>query len=79
VILFMVDGKEGITHADRAVAELLYPYREKVFLVVNKMDVKKARDNLYDFYSLGFEKVYPISAQHGRGVGELLRCLVAIG
>lgn len=39
----MVDGKEGITHADRAVAELLYPYREKVFLVVNKMDVKKQR------------------------------------
>jgi ribosome-associated GTPase EngA len=78
VILFMVDGKEGITHADRAVAELLYPYREKVFLVVNKMDVKKAKENLYDFYSLGFEKVYPISAQHGRGVGELLDDVVSM-
>jgi GTP-binding protein len=78
VILFMVDGKEGITHADRAVAELLYPYREKVFLVVNKMDVKKAKENLYDFYSLGFERVYPISAQHGRGVGELLDDVVSM-
>jgi GTPase len=78
VILFMVDGKEGITHADRAVAELLYPYREKVFLVVNKMDVKKAKENLYDFYSLGFEKVYPISAQHGKGVGELLDDVVSM-
>jgi GTP-binding protein len=77
-ILFMVDGKEGITHADRAVAELLYPYREKVFLVVNKMDVKKAKENLYDFYSLGFEKVYPISAQHGKGVGELLDDMVSM-
>ena len=78
VILFMVDGKEGITHADRAVAELLYPYREKVFLVVNKMDVKKAKENLYDFYSLGFERVYPISAQHGKGVGELLDDVVSM-
>jgi GTP-binding protein len=78
VILFMVDGKEGITHADRAVAELLYPHREKVFLVVNKMDVKKAKENLYDFYSLGFEKVYPISAQHGKGVGELLDDVVSM-
>jgi len=78
VILFVVDGKEGITHSDRAVAELLYPYREKVFLVVNKMDVKKAKENLYDFYSLGFEKVYPISAQHGRGVGELLDDVVSM-
>ncbi len=78
VILFMVDGKEGITHSDRAVAELLYPHREKVFLVVNKMDVKKAKENLYDFYSLGFEKVYPISAQHGKGVGELLDDVVSM-
>lgn len=78
VILFMVDGKEGITHADRAVAELLYPYREKVFLVVNKMDVKKAKENFYDFYSLGFERVYPISAQHGKGVGELLDDVVSM-
>jgi Predicted GTPases len=78
VILFMVDGKEGITHADRAVAELLYPHREKVFLVVNKMDVKKAKENLYDFYSLGFERVYPISAQHGKGVGELLDDVVSM-
>lgn len=78
VILFVVDGKEGITHADRAVAEHLYPYREKVFLVVNKMDVKSAKENLYDFYSLGFEKVYPISAQHGKGVGELLDDVVSL-
>jgi len=78
VILFVVDGKEGITHSDRAVAELLYPHREKVLLVVNKMDVKSAKENLYDFYSLGFERVYPISAQHGKGVGELLDDVVSM-
>ncbi|WP_448583487.1 ribosome biogenesis GTPase Der [Thermocrinis sp.] len=71
-ILFVVDGKEGITSADQSVAELLYPHKEKVFLVVNKMDTKTARLNLYDFYSLAFERVYPVSAQHGKGVGELL-------
>ncbi len=78
VILFVVDGKEGLTHADRSVAELLYQRREKVLLVVNKMDVKSAKENLYDFYSLGFEKVYPISAQHGKGVGELLDHIVSM-
>ena len=71
-VLFVVDGKEGITSADQSIAKLLYPHKKKVFLVVNKIDTKSAQSNLYDFYSLGFERVYPISAQHGKGVGELL-------
>ena len=71
-ILFVVDGKEGITYADQSVAKLLYPHKEKVFLVVNKMDTKVSQSNLYDFFTLGFEKVYPVSAQHGKGIGELL-------
>ncbi|ADC89089.1 ribosome-associated GTPase EngA [Thermocrinis albus DSM 14484] len=72
VILFVVDGREGITASDQNIAKILYPYRDKVFLVVNKIDNKSLEKNLYEFYSLGFERVFGISAEHGRGVGDLL-------
>jgi GTP-binding protein len=72
VILFVVDVKEGLTEADRYVAKKLYPYKEKVFLVVNKVDNEKLQKQVYDFYSLGFDRVFLVSAQHGRGVDELL-------
>ncbi|SNZ11161.1 ribosome biogenesis GTPase Der [Hydrogenobacter hydrogenophilus] len=71
-ILFVVDAKEGLTEADRYVAKMLYPYKEKVFLVVNKVDNEKLQRQAYDFYSLGFDRVFLVSAQHGRGVDELL-------
>ncbi|WP_448587333.1 ribosome biogenesis GTPase Der [Thermocrinis sp.] len=77
VILFVVDGKEGLTSADQFVANLLYPHKEKVFLVVNKIDTKASQSNVYEFYSLGFEKLFPISAQHGKGLGELLDQVVS--
>ncbi len=71
-VIFVVDGREGLTAGDQYIAELLYPYKEKVFLVVNKIDHSKLEDRVYEFYSLGFERVFPVSAQHGRGIGELL-------
>ncbi len=71
-ILFVVDAKEGLTEADRYVAKMLYPYKEKVFLVVNKVDNERLQRQAYDFYSLGFDRVFFVSAQHGRGVDELL-------
>ncbi len=76
-IMFVVDGREGLTASDQYIAELLYPYKEKVFLVVNKIDHNGLEDRVYEFYSLGFERVFPISAQHGMGVGELLDSLLA--
>lgn len=72
VIIFLVDGREGITASDQYLAELLYPYKDKVLVGVNKIDSPKLEDRIYEFYSLGFEKVYPLSAQHGSGVAELL-------
>ena len=72
VILFMVDGKEGLNPLDQEIAKHLYPYADKVILVVNKVDNPKQEKNVAEFYSLGFEKIFPISAQHGRGVGDLL-------
>lgn len=75
-ILFVLDGREGITSQDLFVARLLYPYKDRVFLIVNKIDNEGQEDRVYEFYSLGFERVFSVSAQHGRGVGELLDQLV---
>ena len=75
-IIFVVDGRQGLTASDEYIAKLLYPYKDRVFLAVNKIDREELSDRVYEFYSLGFEKVFPISAQHGRGVGELLDSLI---
>ncbi|MDW8032544.1 MAG: ribosome biogenesis GTPase Der [Aquificaceae bacterium] len=71
-IIFLVDGREGLTAGDQYLAKLLYPHKERVFLVVNKIEEDRLQERVYEFYSLGFERVFPISAQQGRGVGELL-------
>ncbi len=72
VVLFVVSAKDGITPLDEEIAKLLYPYKDKVLLVVNKADTEKEEEAAFEFYSLGFEKLFPISTVHGRGVGELL-------
>lgn len=77
-IIFVVDGREGLTAGDEYLAKLIYPYKDKVFVAVNKIDWQKLEDRVYEFYSLGFERLFPISAQHGRGVDELLDKLVEI-
>jgi len=77
-IIFVVDGREGLTAGDEYLARLIYPYKDKVFVAVNKIDSQKLEDRVYEFYSLGFERLFPISAQHGRGVDELLDKLVEL-
>ncbi|MBM7645308.1 GTP-binding protein [Scopulibacillus daqui] len=77
VILFIVDGKDGLTGADEEVASLLYRSKKPVVLGVNKIDDFKQEMNLYDFYSLGFGEPIAISGAHGRGLGDLLDEVVA--
>ena len=77
VILFMVDGKEGLTTADREVADLLRRTGKDVILVVNKVDApSKAYDLIYDFYELGFGEPIPISAANMTNIGDLLDRIV---
>ena len=71
VIVFMVDGKDGITPSDEEVATLLRKAQKKVILVVNKLDRYEV-EKTYDFYSLGFGEPYPISCEQGKGLGEVL-------
>ena len=72
VIVFVVDGKEGLTENDYEVRNLLRKSNKKVIVAINKIDVKEAKDNIYDFYELGFDTYIPISAIHNTGYNDLL-------
>lgn len=72
VILFFVDGKTGLVNSDRQVADYLMKRTKKdIILVVNKLD-NFEMENLFDFYELGFKRVFPISAEQSKGIGDLL-------
>lgn len=72
VIVFMTNGREGVTDADEEVAKILYRTNKPVVLAVNKVDNPDMRSDIYDFYSLGFGEPFPISGAHGLGLGDLL-------
>ena len=77
VILFMVDGKEGLTAADREVGEMLMRTGKKVVLAVNKIDKPELPDDFYDFYELGLGEPIPISSANMMNLGDLLDEIVA--
>ena len=72
VIIFMTNGREGVTTADEQVAKILYKTKKPVVLAVNKVDNPDMREMIYDFYALGFGEPWPISGSHGLGLGDLL-------
>lgn len=72
LILFLVDGKTGITAEDYEVAKMLRKSKKPVIVVVNKIDNKKDEQNLFDFYELGLGDVVGISSTQGLGLGDLL-------
>ncbi len=72
VIIFLTDGKEGLTENDFVVRDILRKSHKKVIVAINKMDVKDAKNNLYDFYELGFDTYIPISAIHNTGYIDLM-------
>jgi len=78
VILFVMDGREGLTPADREVAEMLRRVEKPVFYLVNKVDGEKLEMLSSDFYALGVDRLHTISAEHNRGVGDMLDELIAI-
>src|SRR5947208_1055133 len=72
LVLLVVDGRSGITPPDQELVRLLRRTGKPVFLVVNKIDSEKQASEASDFYRLGVDRVFPISAEHGRGITELL-------
>src|ERR1044071_58508 len=71
-ILFVVDGAAGLLAEDRDIAQELRAEASKTVLVVNKTDRKDAEEAVNDFWELGFERVMPISAEHGGGVDHVI-------
>lgn len=77
VVIAVLDGRAGINPLDRQLVERLRRLRQPVFVAVNKIDTAKQDALVAEFYALGLESLYPISAEHGLGVGELLDAVLA--
>ncbi|MGN1227852.1 MAG: ribosome biogenesis GTPase Der [Christensenellales bacterium] len=71
VILFFVDGRGGLTNSDREVADFLRKSGKPIVLVVNKLDNNEV-ENSYEFYELQLGVPFPISSEHGKGIGDVL-------
>ena len=72
IVVFIVDGKEGLTANDLLIRDILRRSKKKVVVAINKMDVKEAENNIYEFYELGFDQYIPISSIHNIGYVELM-------
>ena len=72
VILFVLDGREGLTPSDEEVATMLRRVDKPVLYVVNKVDGPKQEEAMAEFYALGLDELHPVSAEHGLGVGDLV-------
>ncbi len=78
VILFVMDGKEGLSPSDRDIADILRRQRKPVFYVVNKIDGPKHEDRTFDFYGLGVDPLYSVSAEERYGVGDLMDDVIKV-
>ena len=76
IIVFVLDGRTGISPFDRDLADRLRKSLKPVFYVVNKIESKRQEHEILEFYSLGIEKFYPVSAEHGIGMAPFLDDLV---
>ena len=77
VVLFVVDGKEGLTSNDYTVKDMLCKCNKKVIVVVNKVDSKLANDNQYSFYELGFDNYAFVSGEQNIGISDLMDMVVS--
>ncbi|NLG00190.1 MAG: ribosome biogenesis GTPase Der, partial [Lentisphaerae bacterium] len=76
-VVFVVDGREGVSAADLDIAEVLRAAEKPIFVAVNKTESPERRLNAPEFWNLGLSEPIPISAYHGDGVGDLLDLIVA--
>src|SRR5258708_6390307 len=78
LILFVLDGSAGILPEDRAIATDLRRDAARTIVVVNKVDRRDAEESVPEFYELGFERLLPLSAEHGTGLDDLLDAITEI-
>ncbi len=75
-IVFVVDGKEGLTRNDYEVRDMLKKANKEVIVAINKTDSKEAKNHIYDFYELGFDKYIEVSGEQNLGMADLLEEIV---
>lgn len=78
ILVLLMDGRTGVMPQDQEVIRLLRGTTKPLFVAVNKLDTPKVETLIADFYQLGIEQLYPISAEHGLGVAELLDAIYAL-
>jgi GTP-binding protein len=76
LLLFIVDVRDGISPLDEELARILRTLNKPVFVVANKADTARVADHATEFHRFGFEDVFPVSAEHGAGMGELLDAVI---
>jgi GTP-binding protein len=76
LLLFVVDVRDGISPVDEELAKRLRPLNKPVLVVANKADTAKIADYAGEFHQFGYEDVFPVSAEHGAGMGELLDAII---
>ncbi len=76
LIIFLMDVRVGATHEDKEIVEILRKSGKPVLYAINKVDSPRLNEALGEFYALGIKKVFPISAEHGEGVYELMDALL---
>src|SRR3990167_9149539 len=76
LLLFVVDGQTGMTEKDTQIKKLLHTLGKPVFVLVNKVDTVHQQDMLNQFYNLGFEDVFAVSAVHSRNIADLLDAVI---
>ena len=72
VIVFILDGKEELNQNDFTIRDMLKKSNKKIILAVNKIDNEKRKDDIYNYYELGFDNIIPISGEHNLGISTLL-------
>ncbi len=77
LVVFVLDAREGLVPGDEAIAQRLHHLGKPVVLAINKTDDRRARNRVLEFYRMGFEPAFEVSAEHGDGVYELLDEVVA--
>lgn len=76
VIVYVADVTLGITDLDEQIAKILYRSKKPIVLAVNKVDSQARQSAVFEFYSLGLGEPYAVSAEHGKGIGDLLSAVI---
>src|SRR5579859_1233781 len=70
LVLFVVDGAAGVLAEDRDIAQQLRPVASRTIVIVNKIDRRDVEESAPEFYELGFDRLFPVSAEHGTGLDD---------